>query len=214
MRKHLGLAALALAGALGLGSGPALAVDVTIWCWDTNFNGAAMREAAARYNATHPDVNIIIDDSDTQDNIRQKLQTQLLAGTTEGLPDIVLIQDDQAQEVPALLPGCVRAAQRLDRYDAVRELQGRGRDGRRQVLLAALRLGRHRPLLSLRLLRGSRVHRRGPAEPHLGPADRDRQDGQGEDRPRALRHRLQRSRLDPHDAELGRPVVLQSPMAR
>ena len=120
MRKHLGLAALALAGALGLGSGPALAVDVTIWCWDTNFNGATMREAAARYNATHPDVNIIIDDSDTQDNIRQKLQTQLLAGTTEGLPDIVLIQDDQAQEVPALLPGRVRAAQRLDRYDAVR----------------------------------------------------------------------------------------------
>ncbi|MGH8512914.1 MAG: hypothetical protein ACREV8_03010 [Gammaproteobacteria bacterium] len=65
MRKHLGLAALALAGALGLGSGPALAVDVTIWCWDTNFNGAAMREAATRYNATHPDVNIVIDDSDT-----------------------------------------------------------------------------------------------------------------------------------------------------
>src|SRR5262245_22561084 len=76
----------------------ASAVDVTIWCWDTNFNGAAMREAAARYNAAHPEVNIIIDDVDTQDNIRQKLQTQLLAGTTEGLPDIVLIQDDQAKK--------------------------------------------------------------------------------------------------------------------
>ena len=105
MRKHLGLAALALAGALGLGSGPALAVDVTIWCWDTNFNGAAMREAATRYNATHPDVNIVIDDSDTQDNIRQKLQTQLLAGTTEGLPDIVLIQDDQAKKYLLSFPG-------------------------------------------------------------------------------------------------------------
>jgi lactose/L-arabinose transport system substrate-binding protein len=83
----------------------ASAVDVTIWCWDTNFNGAAMREAATRYNATHPEVNIIIDDVDTQDNIRQKLQTQLLAGTTEGLPDIVLIQDDQAKKYLLSFPG-------------------------------------------------------------------------------------------------------------
>jgi lactose/L-arabinose transport system substrate-binding protein len=105
MRKHTGLAALALAGALGLGSGPALAVDVTVWCWDTNFNGAAMREAASRYKTTHPDVNIVIDDSDTQDNIRQKLQTQLLAGSTEGLPDIVLIQDDQAKKYLLSFPG-------------------------------------------------------------------------------------------------------------
>jgi lactose/L-arabinose transport system substrate-binding protein len=50
-------------------------------------------------------VNIIIDDSDTQDNIRQKLQTQLLAGSTEGLPDIVLIQDDQAKKYLLSFPG-------------------------------------------------------------------------------------------------------------
>lgn len=105
MRLHLGLAALGLATALGLGSAPALAVDITIWCWDTNFNGAAMREAAARYNVDHPDVNIIIDDSSDQDGVRQKLQTQLLAGTTEGLPDIVLIQDDQAKKYLLSFPG-------------------------------------------------------------------------------------------------------------
>ena len=97
-------AGLAL-GMTALSVTAASAVDVTIWCWDTNFNGAAMREAAARYNATHPDVNIIIDDVDTQNNIRQKLQTQLLAGTTEGLPDIVLIQDDQAQKYLLSFPG-------------------------------------------------------------------------------------------------------------
>jgi lactose/L-arabinose transport system substrate-binding protein len=96
----------ALAGVSMLATATAAnAVDVTIWCWDTNFNGAAMREAAARYNANHPDVNIIIDDSDTQDNIRQKLQTQLLAGATEGLPDIVLIQDDQAKKYLLSFPG-------------------------------------------------------------------------------------------------------------
>ena len=103
-RRHLLGAALAGVSILATASA-AFAVDVTIWCWDTNFNGAAMKEAAARYNATHPDVNIIIDDSDTQDNIRQKLQTQLLAGTTEGLPDIVLIQDDTAQKYLLSFPG-------------------------------------------------------------------------------------------------------------
>ncbi|HHY51181.1 MAG TPA: extracellular solute-binding protein [Alphaproteobacteria bacterium] len=105
MRLYHGLAALALAGAIGLGTGPVLAVDVTVWCWDTNFNGAAMREAAARYAKDHPDVNIIIDDVDTQDNIRAKLQTALLAGNTEGLPDIVLIQDDQAKKYLLSFPG-------------------------------------------------------------------------------------------------------------
>ncbi len=101
-RRTLGVA---VAGVSMLAVTSAYAVDVTIWCWDTNFNGAAMREAAARYNVDHPDVNIIIDDADTQDNIRQKLQTQLLAGTTEGLPDIVLIQDDQAKKYLLSFPG-------------------------------------------------------------------------------------------------------------
>ncbi|MGH8512913.1 MAG: extracellular solute-binding protein, partial [Gammaproteobacteria bacterium] len=37
--------------------------------------------------------------------MRQKLQTQLLAGSTEGLPDIVLIQDDQAKKYLLSFPG-------------------------------------------------------------------------------------------------------------
>ena len=43
--------------------------------------------------------------ADTQDDIRLKLQTQLLAGTTEGLPDIVLIQDDTAKKYLLSFPG-------------------------------------------------------------------------------------------------------------
>ena len=89
-------------GIAGLGmmtaSAAVAATTVNIWCWDTNFNGAAMREAAARYNKVHPDVTINIDVSMSQDDIRAKLQTQLLANNTEGLPDIVLIQDDVAQK--------------------------------------------------------------------------------------------------------------------
>jgi lactose/L-arabinose transport system substrate-binding protein len=105
MRLHLGLAALGLATALGFGSAPALAVDVTIWCWDTNFNGAAMREAAARYKVNHPDVNIIIDDTNQQTDVRAKLQTALLANNTDALPDIVLIQDDYAKTYLLSFPG-------------------------------------------------------------------------------------------------------------
>jgi len=78
---------------------------VNVWCWDTNFNGAAMKLAAASYNKTHPDVEIKIDDSMSQDDIRAKLQTQLLANNTQGLPDIVLIQDDVAQKYLQSFPG-------------------------------------------------------------------------------------------------------------
>jgi lactose/L-arabinose transport system substrate-binding protein len=81
------------------------ATTVTVWCWDTNFNGAAMREAATRYAKDHPDVEIKIDDSMSQDDIRAKLQTQLLANNTQGLPDIVLIQDDVAQKYLQSFPG-------------------------------------------------------------------------------------------------------------
>ena len=101
--RWLGIAVAA--GISMLSVSAAMAAEVTVWCWDTNFNGAAMREAAARYTAAHPDTTIKIDDTMQQDDIRQKLQTQLLAGDTTGLPDIVLIQDDVAQKYLQSFPG-------------------------------------------------------------------------------------------------------------
>ncbi|MBN9306547.1 MAG: ABC transporter substrate-binding protein [Devosia sp. 67-54] len=102
-RRALGIA---VAGISMITASAALAATtVNVWCWDTNFNGAAMREAAARYNRDHPDVTINIDVSMSQDDIRQKLQTQLLANNTQGLPDIVLIQDDVAQKYLQSFPG-------------------------------------------------------------------------------------------------------------
>ncbi|MCW5722514.1 MAG: ABC transporter substrate-binding protein, partial [Devosia sp.] len=83
--------AIALTGISLFSVSAALAGDVTVWAWDPNFNGAAMKLAAERYAAINADANIIIDDSASQDDIRAKLQTQLLAGSTQGLPDIVLI---------------------------------------------------------------------------------------------------------------------------
>lgn len=79
--------------------------EISVWVWDANFNGAAMREAGSRYTALKPDATVVVDDTASQDDIRAKLQTQLLAGSTDGLPDIVLIQDDVAQKYLQSFPG-------------------------------------------------------------------------------------------------------------
>ena len=97
--------AVALAGVSFLSVAAASAGEISVWVWDKAFNGDTMREAGARYTADHPDVTFNIDDTASQDDIRAKLQTQLLAGSTEGLPDIVLIQDDIAQKYLQSFPG-------------------------------------------------------------------------------------------------------------
>jgi lactose/L-arabinose transport system substrate-binding protein len=56
-----------------------------------------MKEAAARYTAKHPDTTFNIVDFAKTD-VEQKLQTGLASGTTDALPDIVLIEDYGAQK--------------------------------------------------------------------------------------------------------------------
>lgn len=96
---------LALAGVSFLSVAAASAGEISVWVWDKAFNGDTMREAGALYTAEHPDVTFNVDDTASQDDVRAKLQTQLLAGSTEGLPDIVLIQDDIAQKYLQSFPG-------------------------------------------------------------------------------------------------------------
>lgn len=100
-RRTLGVA---VAGISMLSVSAAMAAEVTIWCWDPNFNGATMKEAAARYTAAHPDVTFNIVDFAKAD-LEQKLQAQLASGTTDGLPDIVLIEDYGAQKYLQSFPG-------------------------------------------------------------------------------------------------------------
>ncbi|MEO8243629.1 MAG: extracellular solute-binding protein [bacterium] len=102
MKWHRSL--LAAAGINMLLATTALATDVTVWCWDPQFNGAAMNEAISRYTATHADVNIKVVDFAKAD-LEQKLQTQLASGQTDGLPDIVLIEDYGAQKYLLSFPG-------------------------------------------------------------------------------------------------------------
>lgn len=82
----------------------ASAAEVTVWAWDPNFNGATMKEAAERYQAINPDVTFNIVDFAKAD-LEQKLQAQLASGTTDGLPDIVLIEDYGAQKYLQSFPG-------------------------------------------------------------------------------------------------------------
>lgn len=99
-RSVLGLAL----GAGLLSIGAASAAELTVWCWDPNFNIPAMQDAGARYTKAHPDTTFNVNNI-SQDEINQKLQTQLLAGVSEGLPDIVLVQDDNIQRFLQSFPG-------------------------------------------------------------------------------------------------------------
>jgi lactose/L-arabinose transport system substrate-binding protein len=97
-------AAAALAGASIFAASAAFAGEVTIWCWDPNFNVAIMKEAGARYTAKHPETTFNVVDFAKTD-VEQKLQTALSSGTTDALPDIVLIEDYGAQKYLQSFPG-------------------------------------------------------------------------------------------------------------
>jgi len=95
-RRSMLAAVIAGLGVLGATAASA-ATTVTVWCWDKDFNGATMKEAGSRYSKAHPDVSVNIVDFAKPD-LEQKLQAQLASGNTEGLPDIVLIEDYGAQK--------------------------------------------------------------------------------------------------------------------
>ena len=98
--------AILLAATIGLAcfSQSVLAKDLTVWAWDPNFNVAIMNEAAQKYEATHKDVHVKVVDFAKAD-IEQKLHTMLASGVTKALPDIVLIEDYNAQKYLQSYPG-------------------------------------------------------------------------------------------------------------
>jgi len=77
---------------------------ITVWAWDPNFNIAIMNEAASRYKANHSNVEFEIVEMAKAD-VEQKLQTTLASKLTDGLPDIVLIEDYNAQKYLQSYPG-------------------------------------------------------------------------------------------------------------
>jgi len=67
--------------------------EITAWAWDPNFNIRALEIARDLYEG---EAAIEIIDS-AQDDIIQRLNVMLSSGTTNGLPNIVLIEDYRAQ---------------------------------------------------------------------------------------------------------------------
>ena len=78
--------------------------EITIWSWDPNFNIPIMKEAAERYAKDNPKVTFEITDLAKAD-VEQKLHINLASGVTAGLPDIVLIEDYNAQKYLQSYPG-------------------------------------------------------------------------------------------------------------
>lgn len=71
------------------------AQEISVWAWDPNFNIAALELAEAAYDGeTEIDLEII---ENAQDDLIQRLNTGLSSGTTQGMPNIVLIEDYRAQ---------------------------------------------------------------------------------------------------------------------
>lgn len=69
---------------------------LVIWAWDGTFNVVAAKEAKAIYEKDNPGVEVQVVEM-AQDDIVQKLNTNLSSNTTEGLPNIVLIEDYRVQ---------------------------------------------------------------------------------------------------------------------
>lgn len=77
---------------------------ITIWAWDPNFNVPVMNSAAAAYKKANPNVEVTVVEMAKAD-IEQKLSTMLASGTTEGLPDIALVEDYNSQKYLQAYPG-------------------------------------------------------------------------------------------------------------
>ena len=70
--------------------------SLVIWAWDESFNIKAANAAKEKYRKTHPEVKIDVVTM-AQDDIVAKLNTSLSAGSYDGLPDIVLVEDYRIQ---------------------------------------------------------------------------------------------------------------------
>ena len=100
------LLAMSLMFTLAIGTAGATdgATKITIWAWDPAFNISIMNQAADYYKAAHPEVEIEVVEMAKAD-VEQKLHTTLASRATEGLPDIVLIEDYNAQKYLESYPG-------------------------------------------------------------------------------------------------------------
>lgn len=74
---------------------------IVIWTWDETFNVKAAKMAAAEYEKEHSDVQIVIETKEREE-ILSDTKTILAAKVYENLPDVIMIEDYDVQEVLSL----------------------------------------------------------------------------------------------------------------
>ena len=99
---HTRLAAATLA--LALASGPAFAVsgDLTIWSW--NIAASSLKATVAGFNKEYPDVKVTVEDLGNQPVYDKSIAGCAAGG--EGLPDIVSIENGEAENYWSQFPDC------------------------------------------------------------------------------------------------------------
>lgn len=112
MNKHVVLAVLmsavcSLSAALpAAASSSAGEESLTVWCWDENFNIAAMKTAEKYYKeAGHENFTLNIVNT-AEEDIQTKISTAFSAGVTDDLPDIILMGDSWANMYLQNFEGC------------------------------------------------------------------------------------------------------------
>ena len=140
MRRKLGCAAALLAASVGLATASAQAApsgEITVWSW--NIAAEALDMLVPDFNKKYPDVKVTVVNMGHVD-----VYTKALAGCAAGgtdLPDVVTIENDQAEVYWAQFPDCFTNLDTFgaDKYkDAYPAVQMAGADCRRRHLRAAL----------------------------------------------------------------------------
>ncbi|UVK54841.1 ABC transporter substrate-binding protein [Mesorhizobium sp. AR02] len=100
MRITLTCAALALA----LGSAPAFAQsgEITIWSW--NIAASSLKATVAGFNKLHPDIKVTVQDLGNQPTYDKSIAGCAAGGV--GLPDIVTIENGEAENYWSQFPDC------------------------------------------------------------------------------------------------------------
>ena len=76
---------------------------LTVWTWDPKFNIPAIEEAGNLYKADHPDFNLKVVET-LSDDCESKLIAAAEGGDLSTLPDIVLMQENAYQNIVTAYP--------------------------------------------------------------------------------------------------------------
>lgn len=101
----LALAACASGGGESTPSNGGAEESLTVWAWDTNFNIPIMEKAGEYYQEDgHENFSLEVIEMSNADT-RQRLISGFTSGVSEGLPDIILVEDYDAQLFLSNYPG-------------------------------------------------------------------------------------------------------------